>query len=32
LRAICVIHRLSGWGVMPAIFTARLAMSMKNRT
>jgi hypothetical protein len=30
LRAICIIHRLSGWGVMPAIFTARLAMSMRT--
>jgi hypothetical protein len=31
LRAICVIHRLSGWGVMPAMWTEREAMSMKKR-
>jgi hypothetical protein len=26
------IHRLSGWGVMPAMWTDREAMSMKSRT
>ncbi len=31
LRAMCVIHRLSGWGVMPAMWTEREAMSLKKK-
>jgi hypothetical protein len=31
LRAICVIQRLSGCGVMPAMWTNREGMSTKNQ-
>lgn len=32
LRATCVIQRLSGWGVMPSMWSDREAMSMKIYT